>query len=244
VNPRPGQLTGHRELRYTRGGGTLEPITPETVRQALLYLAALIASVSVHEFGHAWVATRLGDPLPAAQGRVTLSPARHIDLVGTVIFPLVMFFAHFPLLGWGKPVETNRLAYTRRISPVTGHLLVSLAGPMMNLLLVGVVSLVLVALGRAGVIGGATFTKVYGTLIGLNFILFFLNLLPMPPLDGGAILEWLLPRSQRHIVDLLARWGFIILFGLSVIGWLGYLLIPAGIAANAWQSILQRAAGL
>jgi len=222
----------------------LEQITPETVRQALLYLAALIASVTVHEFGHAWVATRLGDPLPAAQGRVTLRPTRHIDLIGTIVFPLVMIFANFPLLGWGKPVETNRLAYTRRISPATGHLLVSLAGPVMNLLLVGVVSLVLVALGRAGVIGGATFTAIFGKLVALNFLLFFLNLLPMPPLDGGALLEWILPRSLQHIVVFLSKWGFVILLAIAIVHWLNYLMIPARLTSNAWQSFLQRAAGL
>jgi Zn-dependent protease len=91
----------------------LDQITPDTVREALFFLAALIVSVSVHEFGHAWVATRLGDPLPASQGRVTLNPRAHIDPIGTIVFPLLMFFSHFPL-GWGKPVMTNRLAYSRR----------------------------------------------------------------------------------------------------------------------------------
>lgn len=221
----------------------MDQITPDTVREALFFLAALIASVSVHEFGHAWVATRLGDPLPAAQGRVTLSPRSHIDPIGTIVFPLLMFFSNFPL-GWGKPVMTNRLAYTRRLSPATGHLLVSLAGPLMNLVLVGVVSLVLVALGRAGVISGATFTRIFTLLIQMNIGLFFLNLLPMPPLDGGALLEWALPPSLQYIVDFLSKWGFIILFAIAIVGWLQYLMIPARLTANAWQSILQRAAGL
>jgi Zn-dependent protease len=221
----------------------LDQITPDTFREALLFLAALIVSVSVHEFGHAWVATRLGDPLPAAQGRVSLSPMRHIDPLGTIVFPLLMFFGNFPL-GWGKPVLTNRLAYTKKLSPTAGHVLVSLAGPLMNLVLVGLVSLVLVMLGRAGVIQGALFTKVFILLIQLNIALFFLNLLPMPPLDGGALLEWVLPRSLQGIVDFLSRWGFIILFAIAIVGWLSYLMIPARLAANAWQSTLQRWAGL
>jgi Zn-dependent protease len=222
----------------------LDLLNPDNLKLALIYLGALVLSVSVHEFGHAWMATRLGDPLPAAQGRLSLSPVRHIDLIGTIVLPLIMFFNNFGLLGWGKPVETNRLAYTRRISPVAGHVLVSLAGPMMNLLLVLVVSLLLVIAGRLGWIGGAFFTRAFGVLVTLNFVLFFLNLLPMPPLDGGALLEWVLPRSQHHILDFLTRWGFLILLGISVVGWLGYLLIPARLASNAWQSILQRAAGL
>jgi Zn-dependent protease len=220
----------------------LDSLTPDNIRLALIYLGALILSITVHEFGHAWVATHLGDPLPAAQGRVSLSPMRHIDLIGTILLPLIMFFSSAGLLGWGKPVETNRLAYTRRISPLAGHILVSLAGPMMNLVLVGVVSVLLVGGARLGWVDGALFTRVFGALIGLNFVLFFLNLLPMPPLDGGALLEWILPRSP--IVGFLARWGFVILLGLSMVGWLRYLLIPASLASNAWQSILQRAAGL
>jgi Zn-dependent protease len=220
----------------------LDLLTPEKIRLALIYLGALIISVTVHEFGHAWVATRLGDPLPAAQGRVSLSPVRHIDPIGTIALPLIMFFNQVGLLGWGRPVETNRLAYTRKVSPIVGHVLVSLAGPFMNLLLVGVVSLVLLAGGRMGWISGLWFTRVYEGLVVLNFVLFFLNLLPLPPLDGGVLLEWLMPRSR--LVYFLSRWGFLVLLGLSLTPALGFLLIPAHVTADAWQSILQRAAGL
>jgi Zn-dependent protease len=222
----------------------LDFLTPDNVKRALIYLSALIVSITVHEFGHAWAATRLGDPLPAAQGRLSLSPVRHIDPIGTILFPLIMFFSSAGLLGWGRPVETNRLSYTRRLSPLFGHVLVSLAGPLMNLLMVGVVSLLLLAAGRLGWISGAMFSQVYAVLVLLNFVLFFLNLLPVPPLDGGALLEWALPQSQQYIVNFLARWGFIILFAISFVGWLNVLLKPAFVTADAWQSILQRAAGL
>jgi Zn-dependent protease len=223
----------------------LDFLTPDNVKRALIYLSALIVSITVHEFGHAWAATRLGDPLPAAQGRLSLSPVRHIDPIGTILFPLIMFFSSAGLLGWGRPVETNRLSYTRRLSPLFGHVLVSLAGPLMNLLMVGVVSLLLLAAGRLGWISGAMFSQVYAVLVLLNFVLFFLNLLPVPPLDGGALLEWALPRSQQYIVRFLERWGFILLFGLSMLTPVFvYLLAPAGWASNAWQSLLFRMAGL
>ena len=217
-------------------------LTPDNLKLAIIYLGALIVSITVHEFGHAWVATRLGDPLPAAQGRVTLSPRAHIDLIGTIVLPLVMFFSHTGLLGWGRPVQTNRLAYNRRLSPIAGHLLVSLAGPMMNLLLVGVASLVLLLAGRMELISGARFVEAYVILVRLNFVLFFLNLLPMPPLDGGALLEWVMPRSA--LVFFLARWGFLILLALSLTPALGILLTPAYVTSNAWLSVLMRAAGL
>jgi Zn-dependent protease len=220
-------------------------ITPEKVREALLLLAALIASISVHEFGHAWAATRLGDPLPASQGRLTLSPLRHIDVVGTILFPLVMFFTHLPLLGWGRPVQTDRRAYTRRLSPVTGHVLVSLAGPAMNLALALLVSGLLLLGARAGLVSAVRFYAVFQQLIALNILLLFLNLLPIPPLDGGAVLEWVLPRSLRRVVLFLERWGFILLFGLSLLpNVLSYLLAPAHWVEGAWLSFLFRMAGL
>jgi Zn-dependent protease len=96
-----------------------------------------------------------------------------------------------------------------------------------------------------GVISAAAFTEIFRSLVVLNFFLFVLNLLPMPPLDGGAILEWLLPRSQQGIVRFLSRFGFIILFALSfATPVFRVLLAPAALASNAWQSVLQRAAGL
>ena len=219
------------------------PLTPDTLRLALIYLAALIVSTAVHEFGHAWVATRLGDPLPAAQGRLTLSPMAHVDPIGTIALPLVMFFTGAGLIGWGKPVQTNRLAY-RRISPLHGHILVSLAGPFMNLLMVAVVSLLLLVGARLSLINGVWFTRIFEVLIFLNFVLFFLNLLPLPPLDGGVLLEWLMPPSQQGIVIFLYRFGFLILLALSLVGWLRVLLRPAFLASGLWHSYLMRLAGL
>jgi Zn-dependent protease len=219
-------------------------ITLEKAREALLFLAALIASISVHEFGHAWMATKLGDPLPAAQGRLTLSPRQHIDPIGTLLLPLLMIYANLPLLGWGRPVQTDRGSYTRRLSPITGHVLVSLAGPMMNLVLALVISLLLLVGARVGIISGGVAYAVFEKLIGLNILLLFLNLLPMPPLDGGALLEWVLPRGLQSVVRFLERFGFIILFGLSMTSVLGKVLAPARWVSGAWQSLLFRGAGL
>jgi Zn-dependent protease len=220
-------------------------ITLDRALEALLFLAALIASISVHEFGHAWMATKLGDPLPAAQGRLTLSPVRHIDPIGTILFPLVMFFTHLPLLGWGRPVQTDRSSYTRRVSPALGHLLVALAGPLMNLVLAVVVSLLLLAGARAGVLSAGLFYRLFQGLVGLNLLLLFLNLLPVPPLDGGAVLEAVLPRSLQYVVRFLERWGFVLLLGLSFLtNVFRTLLAPARWVEDAWLSWLFRVAGL
>src|SRR5690349_7735127 len=120
-------------------------ISADQVRTAVVSLIAFILSIAVHEFGHAWMANRLGDRLPAEQGRLTLSPLAHIDPIGTILMPLIGALAPggFPLLAWGKPVQTNPRAY-RGISPRNGNMLVSLMGPFMNLVLALAISILLV----------------------------------------------------------------------------------------------------
>src|SRR6187431_1648372 len=112
------------------------------LRDALMYLVALVLSICVHEFGHAFVADKLGDPLPRAQGRVTLNPTAHIDPVGTILFPMLGFFfsATAPgigarIIGWGKPVQVSLSARhrDRRFSVRTAHMFIALAGPIMNI---------------------------------------------------------------------------------------------------------------
>src|SRR5690348_13690585 len=113
---------------------------PEKLRYGLIYLVALVLSICVHEFGHAFVADKLGDPLPRAQGRVTLNPLAHIDLIGTIVLPLVAVFSGpaigSRILGWGKPVQISLAPghITRKVSIRTAHALVAVAGPLMNVL--------------------------------------------------------------------------------------------------------------
>jgi Zn-dependent protease len=215
----------------------------ESAREGLLFLIALILSISVHEFGHAWVATRLGDPLPRAQGRLTLSPLRHIDPVGTLLFPIIMLFSNIPLFGWGRPVQTNPLNYTRRLSRSTGHMLVAIAGPGMNLVMAVVVSLALIVAVRYAGMSRDMAMAFFRHLVRLNLLLMFFNLLPIPPLDGGAVLAWVLPRSLQNIVDLLSRWGFLILLGLLLLGVLQTLMAPVDKLATVWGVALLEAFG-
>jgi Zn-dependent protease len=242
-------LTVSEAVGYTPGRrepqGSLVISNLDQVRDALLYLIALILSIAVHEFGHAWVATRLGDPLPRAQGRLTLLPMRHIDPIGTVVFPLLMYFFHIPLLGWGRPVETNPSNYTRRISRGAGEAMVAVAGPIMNLLMATAVTLVVIALGRLGLIQRPVAVTLLQHLVHLNLTLMFFNLLPIPPLDGGAVLAWVLPRSMQGLIDFLSRWGFLILLGLTMVTpVLGLLLTPVQVLWNFWGLAALEAAGL
>lgn len=221
----------------------------EQFKELLLLLIALVLSVCVHEFGHAFMAVKLGDDLPRRQGRLTLNPLAHADPVGTLLFPaLAMYLSmssgagRLPLLGWGRPVQTNTLAYTRRLTRRTGHMLVAIAGPTMNLILATILSVIVVLGARFGVLDLAAGKFVLSRLVSLNLVLLFFNLLPVPPLDGGAVLAWILPTSLQHVVEFLERWGFMILLALLLTPALGFLMRPAYHVIGLWLNVVLRLA--
>ncbi len=216
-------------------------ISADQVRTAVVSLIAFVLSIAVHEFGHAWMANKLGDRLPAQQGRLTLSPLAHIDPIGTLLMPLVAVFAPggFPLLAWGKPVQTNPSAYTR-LPPRTGHMLVSLMGPAMNLLLATVISILLIVVGRTGVLPESVADAAVRFFLRLNIILLFFNLLPLPPLDGGAVLAGLLPSSMQAFPAFLQRYGTLIFFALFLSGVLRFVMRPAYAVAEVWTDAVVR----
>jgi Zn-dependent protease len=202
---------------------------------AIKYVIAFILCTSVHEFGHAWVATRLGDPTPRTQGRLTLSPVRHIDPIGTVLVPLIMTMMGGMGFAWGRPVQTNPSYYTRRFSVSTGRALVAVAGPAMNLVMAAIVTVIAIVGARVGLFGEDFKFALVQHLVVLNLWLMVFNLLPIPPLDGGAVLAWALPRSMQGVVDFLNRWGGLILLGmLFVPGLLGVVTLPARILVSLW----------
>jgi Zn-dependent proteases len=222
----------------------------DQIQQAILYLIAFILCVSVHEFGHAWLANRLGDPTPRLQGRLTLSPLHHIDPVGTLLIPFISAVspAALPLMAWGRPVQTNPLAYTRRLKLNTGRMLVSIAGPAMNLSMALLTSIIIVIAAHAGV-SGRIQAAIFNYLVQLNLVLMCFNLLPIPPLDGGAVLAWVLPRSWQGVVDLLQRYGAFILLLLVLspmlgLPLLGIVMYPMAIVINLWRGGLVWAIGL
>lgn len=216
-------------------------ISPDQVRSALLALAAFVLSVSVHEFGHALVADRLGDRLPRMQGRLTLSPAAHIDLIGTIVMPLLgAFLTGYPLIAWGKPVQTSPRNYTDKLPRKVGRMLVSLAGPAMNLVLALLASIVFVLLGRAGKLSAPVAEAVFRYAIALNLVLMFFNLIPLPPLDGAAVLAGVLPDSVQAVPRTLEKYGSLLFLILFLSGALGFVMRPAYHVIAGWGGVLQR----
>ena len=221
-------------------------ISPDQVRHAIVTLIAFVLSIAVHEFGHAWMATRLGDRLPASQGRLTLSPLAHIDFVGTILVPLVgaLIPGGFPLIAWGKPVQTNPASYTTRLSRRHGQLLVSLMGPMMNLVLAALISVLLVILARVGTLPQSVAEGAISYFLVLNLMLMFFNLIPVPPLDGGAVLAGLLPESAQAVPRFLQRYGSLLLLALLLApGVMRTVMRPAYLVAGIWVETLLRLMG-
>ncbi len=244
-------MTASDRVGYTQGYGHAAElplnIGADQIQRAILYLIAFILSIAVHEFGHAWVANRLGDPTPRLQGRLTLAPQHHIDPIGTILMPIIMAFASVPLLAWGRPVQTNPAAYTRRFSMRTGSMLVAIAGPTMNLVMALLVSIVIVV-GAKLHAPDRLLNAMFHYLVSLNLSLMIFNLLPIPPLDGGSVLAWLLPRSMHNVVDFLARYGgFILLLmvvspslGLPLMGVIAY---PIDLITSYWVAGLSMVIG-
>lgn len=225
---------------------------PLALRDAFLYLVALVLSISVHEFGHAWIADKFGDPLPRSQGRVTLNPAAHVDPIGTIAFPMLGFFLSAAgsamgayVVGWGKPVQVSLSPrhMSRRFTIRTLHMFIALAGPFMNILFALFLSLIFVGAIRVGGSSAIAYAPPLLQIIAMNIGLACFNLIPCPPLDGGAILRGLLPDSLQFISDTLDKYGFMIFFALLATRTLGKIMIPVGMLAGWWQHLLINLAG-
>ena len=182
------------------------------IRAALL-LGPLVVAIVFHEVAHGWVARWLGDPTAREQRRLSFNPLRHVDPVGTVLLPLGLGLAGAPVFGWAKPVPVD----ARRLrEPRVGMMLVALAGPGMNLLLATVGALLLGLVAQDGGADGLV-ASVLGQFILINVFLALFNLLPIPPFDGGHVVQGLLPRPLAAEYAKLARFGFPIMLLLLVV---------------------------
>ena len=192
-----------------------------------LSIAALpvIFAITLHEAAHGYAARHYGDPTAWQAGRISLNPLRHIDLFGTVLLPILLFVVSSPVLfGWAKPVPVN---FSRLRHPKRDMLWVAAAGPAVNLLM---------ALGWAGLLKFDTLiplnaysyplARMCEVGLSINLALMVLNLLPLPPLDGGRIAVSLLPYPLAVRFARIERWGFVILLGLLYFRVLDYIMWP------------------
>lgn len=198
-----------------------------TVQQVAVWVLPVLFAITVHEVAHGWVAKKLGDPTAMMMGRLTLNPFKHIDPIGTVLVPLILLLLPGGFIfGWAKPVPVT---WKNLRNPKKDMALVAIAGPVANLLMAIFWAIVL----KIGILLSVQSDSQFMFLVAagiagifINAILMILNLLPLPPLDGGRILVSVLPGPLAWKVSRLEPYGFFILVALLATGILGIIIGP------------------
>ena len=203
----------------------------QAMQSIAVAILPLIFAITLHEAAHGWVASQCGDKTALMMGRVTLNPIKHIDLVGTLIVPIVLLFLGGFIFGWAKPVP---VAWQNLTHPRRDMFLVALAGPAANLLM----AILWAAVAKCAIlflvshpqhwinITGQFLQATAGFGIVINCVLLILNLLPIPPLDGSRVISSLLPAPAAHAYERIEPFGIWILLALLVFGILGFILWP------------------
>jgi Zn-dependent protease len=192
------------------------------IGQFLLFMVALIFSLSVHESAHAWMSNRFGDDLARLQGRISLNPVAHVDPIGTLLFPAIAFFTGAPLIGWAKPTPVNPLRWrNKRVANfwvsaagvISNFIIAIVAGVIIRIL--GATQLIVVTSGGIGLRSDSLLAegalKLLWTFFILNVALGIFNLIPIPPLDGSKILQSILPPTFDSAFEAFERFGFMLL---------------------------------
>jgi len=197
------------------------------IQRFAIWALPVLFAITVHEVAHGWVARRLGDPTAMMLGRLTLNPIKHIDPVGTILVPGLLLFLGGFIFGWAKPVPVT---WENLRNPKRDMAIVAAAGPLANFVMaIGwtVVMRIAAAIGGGG-LSWAAVPLFYMGIAGvtINLVLMVLNLLPLPPLDGGRVVTGLLPGPLAYKFSRLEPYGLFILVGLMITGVLGYILGP------------------
>jgi Zn-dependent protease len=200
--------------------------TLSLVQTIAVWIVPVLLSITLHEAAHAWVASRCGDTTAKMLGRLSMNPFRHIDPIGTVLVPIVIAVLsgfHF-VFGWAKPVPIN---WFQLRSPRRDMALVAVAGPIANIIM----ALIWAACIKTGeLLGpGTSMLALYMVLTGqagvlINLVLAFLNLIPIPPLDGSRVITSMLPPKWAITYSRIEPYGFIIVFALLFSGAIGWLI--------------------
>lgn len=197
--------------------------TTQLIQTVLIYALPVLFAITLHEAAHGYAARRLGDDTAWMMGRITLNPMKHIDLVGTILMPLLLYFATAGafLFGYAKPVPVR---FDRMRHPKRDMVWVALAGPGANLLQALLWGTLLYLLTGAG-IEERFFVDMCRAGVLTNVVMFVFNLFPLPPLDGGRILVGLLPWRAALALSRLEPWGFFIVMALVI----------TGVISNLWM---------
>jgi Zn-dependent protease len=208
----------------------------ELLQTVLIYALPVLFAITVHEAAHGYAARHFGDNTAYMLGRITLNPLKHIDPVGTILMPLMLYFATSGafLFGYAKPVPV-RFDHLR--NPKRDMIWVALAGPASNFVQAILWAVVLVVLVTTGV-QERFFVEMARAGIAVNLVMWAFNLFPLPPLDGGRILAGLLPWRQAQWLERIEPYGFFIVMALVIFGIVGSLwlrpLMNLGYGAINW----------
>jgi Zn-dependent protease len=202
------------------------------IQKIVIWFLPVLFAITVHEVAHGWVASKLGDQTAKMLGRLTLNPFKHIDLVGTILVPFLLLIFGGVIFGWAKPVPIN----SRNFQHLRRDLaLVSLAGPISNLIMAIFWAVVMkggLLLLQTKSTFGLPITLMGEAGIQINLILGVLNLIPIPPLDGGHFLANVIPPKWGYYFSRLEKYGLLIVLILVSTGMIRFLLLPPVVALH------------